>query len=137
MNPLRYLLDTDICIFVQRRQSPSALQRFGALRSGEAAMSTISFGELSVGAMKTRDPRRAVAILDDFTATVSVLPLPVEAARQYGLVRAALETKGRVIGTNDLWIAAHALASDLTLVTNNEREFRRVEGLRVENWAAA
>jgi tRNA(fMet)-specific endonuclease VapC len=77
----------------------------------------------------------AAAHLAALLETVQVLPLPLEAARRYGELRAQLQRIGQPIGSNDLWIAAHALADDLTLVTNNEREFQRVPGLRVENWA--
>jgi tRNA(fMet)-specific endonuclease VapC len=77
----------------------------------------------------------AAAHLAALLETVQVLPLPLEAARRYGALRAQLQRIGQPIGSNDLWIAAHALADDLTLVTNNEREFQRVPGLRVENWA--
>ena len=137
MKSLRYLLDTDICIYVQRRRPASAIARFEMLRAGEAAMSTISFGELMFGAMKSRDPKLAIATLFDFAAIVPVLALPDSAVEHYGRTRAQLERTGLPIGSNDLWIAAHALASDLILVTNNEREFRRIGGLRVENWVAA
>jgi len=77
----------------------------------------------------------AAAHLLALLETLQVLPLPLEAARRYAAVRAELQRIGQPIGSNDLWIAAHALADDLTLVTNNEGEFRRVPGLRVENWA--
>ena len=132
----RYMLDTDICIYVQRRRSAPALKRFEALRSGEAVMSTISLGELMFGAMKSRDQRAATETIGRFASLIPIASLPVDAATHYGSQRARLERLGTIIGSNDLWIAAHALAADLTLVTNNEREFRRVDGLRVENWAA-
>lgn len=135
MTSARYLLDTDICIYVQHRRSIPAVARFATLRAGEAVMSTISFGELTFGAMKSRDATEAVSKLIDFAQLCPIVPLPVEAAERYGRTRAQLERTGRMIGANDLWIAAHTLASDLILVTNNEREFRRVDGLRVENWA--
>jgi tRNA(fMet)-specific endonuclease VapC len=75
-------------------------------------------------------------VLDEFIAAVPALALPVEVASVYGAIRAALQARGEMIGGNDLWIAAHAKAADLTLVTNNEREFRRVPGLKIQNWAA-
>lgn len=131
-----YLLDTDICIYVQRRRSAPALKRFEALKPGEAVMSTISVGELMFGAMKSRDHRAATETIARFASLIPIASLPVEAATHYGSHRAQLERRGTPIGSNDLWIAAHALAADLILVTNNEREFRRIEGLRVENWAA-
>jgi tRNA(fMet)-specific endonuclease VapC len=78
---------------------------------------------------------RAIEQLDEFTSLVRVMPLPIEAGKRYGEIRSALESKGQIIGGNDLWIAAHAISADLTLVTNNEREFRRVPALKIANWS--
>ena len=99
-------------------------------------MSVVTYGELLYGVEKSPAPSRAFEELEEFTQWIPVLSLPSEAARAYGAIRAALETKGRIIGANDLWIAAHARALDLTLITNNEREFTRVTGLKVQNWIA-
>lgn len=99
-------------------------------------MSAISFGELMFGVMKSQDPSDAASKLREFASIVPILGLPDIAAEHYGRVRARLQASGNVIGANDLWIAAHALAENLILVTNNEREFRRVGDLRVENWVA-
>ena len=130
----RLLLDTNICIYVRGRQ-PRAIARFERLGEGEAAISVVTFGELSYGVAKSADFPKAVAGLERLIAMISILPLPADAGQIYGTLRAALEHDGELIGPNDLWIAAHAIASDLTLVTNNEREFKRVKGLRIENWA--
>jgi tRNA(fMet)-specific endonuclease VapC len=130
-------LDTNICIYVRRRHPPAVLARFGQLTFGEAVLSVVTYGELLYGVEKSSERVRALQILQEFVSVVEVLPLPVGAAATYGAVRASLESKGEIIGTNDLWIAAHALAADLTLVTNNEREFRRVSGLKIENWIAS
>jgi tRNA(fMet)-specific endonuclease VapC len=130
----RFLLDTNTCIYVRRRKPSAIMVRFQGLQPGEAALSVITYGELSLGAEKSVTPQDAFRYLQEFTDFVPVLPLPEEAGRAYGEVRAALESKGEVIGANDLWIAAHAMAAQLILVTNNEREFRRVRGLRIENW---
>ena len=132
---LKYLIDTDICIYVRLRRPPEVLERFRSLAAEEAAISIITFGELTYGAEKSRDTDRALDTLGTLTEFLEVLPMPVEAGRFYGWIRTMLERKGEMIGGNDLWIAAHAVAERLTLVTNNEREFRRVEGLAVENWA--
>ena len=131
-----YLLDTDICIYAVARRAPSVLARFDALKPGEAALSVIAFGELCTGAAKSSHPQVVWRNLAALISIAGVKPLPVEAARRYGELRAALERKGTPVGANDLWIAAHALAEGLTLVTNNEREFRRVPKLKIENWAA-
>ena len=132
----RYLLDTDICIYAVARRAPSVLARFDVLKPGEAALSVIAFGELCTGAAKSSHPQVAWKNLAALITVAGVKPLPVEAARRYGELRAALERKGTPVGANDLWIAAHALAEGLTLITNNEREFRRVPKLKIENWAA-
>jgi tRNA(fMet)-specific endonuclease VapC len=109
--------------------------RFERLEPGEVGMSIITFGELAYGAAKSSEPERALSVLERLIERVPVLALPGSAGRTYGEQRAVLEIRGIVIGSNDLWIAAHALASDLILVTNNEREFRRVNELKIENWA--
>ena len=130
----RYLLDTNICIYIRRRRPPEVLERFRALEIGEAGISIITYGELVYGAEKGDATEVALGKLDELTSLLAILPMPRQAGRAYGSVRAALEARGEIIGNNDLWIAAHAMAEDLTLVTNNEREFRRIDGLTVENW---
>jgi tRNA(fMet)-specific endonuclease VapC len=99
-------------------------------------MSVITHGELFYGAVKHPERAKALAELRELISLMPVLSLPENAPDTYGTIRADLESKGQVIGTHDLWIAAHALASDLILVTNNEKEFRRVRGLKIQNWAA-
>ncbi len=131
----RFLLDTNICIYVRRQKPEKVLRRFRALRQGEAALSVITFGELLYGAAKSVQRAEALERLEELAHLLPVLPLPEAAAEAYGIMRAELERKGEMIGNNDLWIAAHAKAAGLTLVTNNEREFRRVRGLKVQNWA--
>ena len=132
----RYLLDTDICIYIQRERPPAVLRRFRKLKAGSLAISTITWGELCFGAAQSNQRAAVSAALEDFISLVPVLPLPAASGRTYGVVRAALASHGTPIGNNDLWIAAHALADRLVLVTNNEREFRRVPRLKVENWVA-
>jgi tRNA(fMet)-specific endonuclease VapC len=132
----RYLLDTDTCIFLRRKNPPpSLIARFEKLERGQVGMSIITFGELAYGAAKSSAPDKAMSLLERLVGLVPVLALPAAAGRTYGLERAALEGKGIAIGSNDLWIAAHALADALVVVTNNEREFRRVTNLKVENWS--
>jgi tRNA(fMet)-specific endonuclease VapC len=132
-----YLLDTDICIYAMKRRSASVLARFDELLPGEALISIVGYGELLFGLSKSTHPATASSNLAVLTARAAVAMLPLEAAQQYAEIRRYLEPEGRPIGSNDAWIAAHALAAGLTLVTNNEREFRRVPGLRLENWAKA
>ena len=132
----RYLLDTNICIYIQRQRPEKVLARFQKLKPGDAAISVITWGELLYGAEKSMHRKKALQLLDEFKSFVPVLPIPVNAGNTYGAIRASLESEGKPIGNNDLWIAAHAKAAALTIVTNNEREFQRVPGLKVQNWVA-
>ena len=130
----RFLLDTNICIYIRRKKPEEVLRRFRTLKTGEAALSVITFGELVYGAEKSTQRVAALELLRELARVLPVLGLPETAAEAYGTIRAELERKGQMIGNNDLWIAAHAKAARLTLVTNTEREFQRVRGLKVENW---
>ncbi len=132
----RFLLDTNICVYIRQRRPPEILARFEKLKAGEAVLSVITYGELLYGACKSQQREIALQRLTDLVSFLHVLPIPEEAAHEYGQIRAALESKGETIGGNDLWIAAHAKAASLTLVTSNEREFKRVSGLKVQNWTA-
>jgi tRNA(fMet)-specific endonuclease VapC len=131
---VRYLLDANIVIYIRQKRPESVLRRFGRLHPGEAVISVIAYGELLYGAMKSAQRELALERLRELSSVLPALALPENAAETYGFIRADLESKGEMIDNNDLWIAAHALASGLTLVTNNEKEFRRVRGLKVQNW---
>jgi tRNA(fMet)-specific endonuclease VapC len=131
----RYLLDTNICIYIRQKRPDEVLRRFRKLRPGEAAVSVITYGELLDGATKSEHRVAALEKLRELVHLLPALSLPESAAEAYGAIRAELESKGEMIGNNDLWIAAHAVVAGLTLVTNNESEFRRVRGLRIQNWA--
>lgn len=130
----RYLLDTNICIYIAKGQPLAVRQRLEQHSIHELAMSTITVGELRFGAEKSQARARALATLEQLAQLIPPSPLPMAAAEHYGTIRAALQQQGQPIGNNDLWLAAHALAEGWTLVTNNTREFVRVPGLRVENW---
>jgi tRNA(fMet)-specific endonuclease VapC len=131
----RYLLDTNICIYIRQKRPEEVLRRFRKLRPGEAALSVITYGELLYGAAKSEQRVAALERLRELVHWLPALFLPETAAEAYGRIRAELESRGEMIGNNDLWIAAHAVAAGLTLVTNNEREFRQVRGLKMQNWA--
>lgn len=131
---LRYLLDTNIVIYVIKRKPLSALQLFND-NEGHMAISSITLAELLHGAEKSNAPVRSLATVEDFCSRLEVLPYGAKAAQHYGSIRAALERLGQPIGVNDLHIAAHARSEGLTLVSNNPREFERVEALRLDNWA--
>src|SRR6266436_5195461 len=130
----RFLLDTNICIYIRRRRPPAVLERFRQLKPGEAVLSVITYGELVYGAEKSQFREQASRLLAELAGLLPVMTLPSRAGQFYGAIRAALEAKGEMIGNNDLWIAAHAKAAELILVTNNEREFGRVPQLTIENW---
>jgi len=132
----RFLLDTNICIYIRQERPEPVLRRFRRLRAGEAALSVITYGELFFGAVKSSQSESALERLRELVRWLPALPLPETAGETYGAIRFELAAKGEMIGNNDLWIAAHAMTSGLTLVTNNEREFRRVRGLKIQNWAA-
>jgi len=131
----RFLLDTNICTYIRRKKPEEVLRRFRELKPGEAVLTVITFGELLYGAEKSAQRAAALEMLRELARVLPVLGLPETVAEAYGTIRAELERKGQMIGNNDLWIAAHAKAAGLTLVSNNEREFRRVRGLKVQNWA--
>ena len=131
----RYLLDTNICIYIRRERPPAVLNRFKMLPPGSTAISVITYGELVYGVRKSPDPEKAMAILEELIALIPVIPMASDVARTYGAIRADLAVRGELIGNNDLWIAAHAKSLEVILVTNNEKEFQRVSGLKIENWA--
>jgi tRNA(fMet)-specific endonuclease VapC len=122
------MLDTNICIYIRHRRPEEVLRRFRKLRPGEAVLSVITYGELLYGAAKSEQRVAALARLRELVHFLAAMSLPETAAEAYGTIRAQLESKGETIGNNDLWIAAHAIAVGLTLVTNKEGEFRRVRG---------
>ncbi len=130
---LKYLLDTNIVIYVIKRRPPSAMVTFNQ-HEGQMAISAITLAELVHGAEKSSDPARNLAVVDDFRSRLTVLDYGERAAHHYGSIRAALEKGGQTIGVNDLHIAAQARCDGLVLVTNNLREFARVPGLLTNNW---
>jgi tRNA(fMet)-specific endonuclease VapC len=131
---LRYLLDTNIVIYVIKRRPLQALELFN-LNAGRMAISAITLAELHHGAEKSSFPPANLAVIEDMGSRLDVLPYSAKAAQHYGSIRAALEKQGQTIGVNDLHIAAHARSEGLSLVSNNLREFERVPGLQFENWA--
>ena len=134
MTMLKYLLDTNIVIYVIKNRPLSVLDAFNR-NSGRMAISSITLAELAHGIEKSGNPARNLAVVEDFVSRLEVLPYDDRAAWQYGIIRAALEKQGTPIGVNDLHIAAHARSEGLTLVSNNLREFERVEALQLANWA--
>ena len=130
---LRYLLDTNICIYVIKRRPELVLDRFNE-NAAHLAISSITLAELLHGAEKSSQPQRTLAVVEDFCSRLDVVDYGAKAAQHYGQIRASLEQRGTSIDVNDLHIAAHARSEGLTLVSNNLREFERVDGLLYENW---
>ena len=130
---LRYLLDTNIVIYVLRQRPIEVLSTFNT-NASRMAMSSITLAELMYGAEKSSRMSENLAAVEDFCSRLQVLPYGAKAAQHYGTIRAALEKIGQPIGVNDLHIAAHARSEGLVLVTNNMWEFTRVPGLELENW---
>jgi tRNA(fMet)-specific endonuclease VapC len=131
---MKRMLDTNICSYVLRRHPPGMLERFSRLERGEVWLSAIVAAELRFGAEKLQSARFQAAV-ESWLAGFEVRVWPAHAGHHYAQVRVELERKGQTIGNMDLLIAAHALAEDAVLVTNNAREFLRVPGLAVEEWS--
>ncbi|MSQ53502.1 MAG: type II toxin-antitoxin system VapC family toxin [Betaproteobacteria bacterium] len=132
--PLRYLLDTNICIYIAKQRPPRVAERFASLAAGSVAMSLITFGELRFGVEKSVRREESLATLGRLVELIPVLEPSAAVGEIYGALRAQLERVGTPIGNNDLWIAAHAHSLGLTLVSNNTLEFERIPKLALENW---
>ena len=130
---LKYMLDTNIAIYVIKRRPPEALATFNQ-HAGQLCISSITLAELMHGVEKSAKPDHNLRQVEDFTSRLTVLEYGNKAASHYGDIRAVLERKGIPVGVNDLHIAGHARSEGLILVTNNLKEFERVEALRLENW---
>ena len=127
-------LDTNICSYVLRRHPAAMLERFAGLNRQQVWLSSIVAAELRFGAVKLGVPRFTTAV-EAWLAGFEVQAWPVQATEHYAQIRAKLERAGNIIGAMDLLIAAHALANDSVLVTNNTKEFSRIPGLAVEEWS--
>ncbi len=130
---LKYMLDTNICIYVIKKKPLGALSTFNQ-HAGMLCISSITLAELLHGASKSARAEQNLRQVEDFVSRLEVLDYDSNAASHYGDIRADLERKGMPIGVNDLHIAGHARGEGLIVVTTNEKEFTRVDGLRVENW---
>jgi len=130
---LQYMLDTNICIYVIKNYPAKLRERFNDLAE-RLCISAITLGELAYGAEKSVRQLSNLQAIEHFTARLEVLAFSARAAAHYGQLRSELERRGSPIGPHDMLIAAHARSEGLTLVSNNLREFRRVAGLRTENW---
>ena len=131
---MKYMLDTNICIYLIKRKPPKVIEKFQALNVGDIGISSITVAELQYGAAKSARQRQNQTALDLFFAPLEIAHFDVGAAQQYGSIRAQLENLGTPIGAYDLLIAGHALSLEATLVTNNIGEFSRIPELTIENW---
>jgi len=131
---LKYILDTNICIYIAKQKPIEVLKHFETLDVGEVGMSMITHAELLYGAKRSQQPQKSVETLEQLTSLIPVQPLNDSVANHYADIRANLASKGTMIGNNDLWIAAHVRSMGKILVSNNLKEFKRVQDLKLENW---
>ena len=132
---MSYLLDTNICIYIIKKKPTTVVNKLSSLPINNVGISSVTLSELYYGVDKSSRPDQNELALWEFLSILTIYSYGERAAREYGSIRSRLERHGKTIGPMDMLIAAHALSLGLVLVTNNEKEFRRVEGLRIENWA--
>ena len=130
---IKFLLDTNIVIYVLKKRPLEVLKIFNA-NASRMAISSITLSELIYGAEKSANIAKNLEAIEDFVSHLEVLPYDARASQHYGQIKAALEKKGKIIGESDIHIAAHAISQGLILVTNNLKEFKRVPNLALENW---
>ena len=131
---MMFLIDTNICIYIMNDHPPEVIQKFREIGVGNIGISSITVSELQYGACKSKQIKKNLKRLDEFLSPFEVLAYGENASNYYGKIRSNLEKQGNVIGPLDMLIAAHALSENLTLITNNEKEFNRVKALKVDNW---
>lgn len=131
---MEYLIDTNICIYILNKQPKKVLDRFEQFNTGQIAVSTISVAELNFGARKSSRKQENLERLELFLFPFEILVFDSLAAGHYGNIRQDLESRGCIIGQLDMMIAAQAIANNLTLITNNQKEFLRIQNLKLDNW---
>lgn len=129
-----FMLDTNICIYAIKQKPQKVIDRVRALKMSDLGISSIVLSELEYGAEKSSNPVQNKVALMQFLAGIDIAGYDATAARHYGEIRTYLESNGQIIGAMDILIAAHARSLGAILVTNNEKEFGRVPGLKIENW---
>ena len=134
---MKFMLDTNTCIYIIKRKPIDVIKRFEKTKISQIGISSITLSELFYGVSKSSRPKQNHMALMQFSAPLEILPYSDEAAQYYGGLRAHLEKQGTPIGSLDMLIAAHALSIASTLVTNNEKEFTRIPGLKLDNWVGA
>ncbi|NIR69195.1 type II toxin-antitoxin system VapC family toxin [candidate division KSB1 bacterium] len=133
---MKFMLDTNICIYVIKKKPRQVLDHFQKTKPGDVGISTITLSELMYGVEKSQRKRQNRLALLQFLATLEIVPYDALAAEHYGVIRSELERAGQPIGALDMLIAAHARSLNLTVVTNNVKEFSRVPALKIANWAS-
>ena len=132
---IKYMLDTNICIYIIKQKPENVIERFRQAQVSEIGVSSITLSELEYGVMKSAKSEQNKLALVQFIAPIEISAYDDVAAQHYGVIRANLERQGTPIGSLDMLIAAHALSQNSVLITNNESEFKRVSNLKIENWA--
>lgn len=132
---MKFMLDTNTCIYIIKQKPPKALKHFKAYSVGEIGISSIALAELRYGVAKSQHVQKNQEALDAFILPLEIADFDEKAAKVYGEIRAALEKAGNLIGSMDMLIGAHALSLGLTLVTNNTREFKQIKNLKVADWS--
>ena len=132
---IKYMLDTDICSYIMREKPIQVLDRFNTLKMDQFCISIITYAKFLYGVQRSANQKKHQAIVDSFILHVDILKWDQPAAEHYGQIRAELEVQGKTIGNMDMMIAAHARSKNMMLVTNNEKHFKRVESLNIDNWA--
>jgi tRNA(fMet)-specific endonuclease VapC len=132
---MKYLLDTNICIYLIKQRPPKVLNHFKAHTVGDIGISSITLAELRCGVSKSRHIEKNRQALDEFILPLEIADFDEKAAREYGTVRAGLERAGKPAGSMDMLIGAHAFALGATLVTNNTKEFKRIKNLKIVDWS--
>ena len=132
---MRYMLDTNICIYVIKHKPEKVFQKLQEVDPSDVCISSVTYAELVHGVEKSSAVDKNRLALSILLANIEILDFDVNAAEGYGKIRADLEKNGTPIGPLDMMIAGHARSLDYTVVTNNVKEFKRVSGLKIENWA--
>jgi len=131
---MRFMLDSDICIYLIKKRPESVIKRIGESLADGIVISSITLAELEFGVANSTYPEKNSNALIQMLSSIDTLPFDSRASAAYGPLRAKLQQGGLLIGSLDMLIAAHAMSLNLTLVTNNVREFSRIDSLNIENW---
>jgi len=132
---MRYMLDTNICIYIIKQKPEKVLRRFQTHSVGDIGISSITLAELRFGVEKSRQAEKNRQALDEFVLPLEIADFGEKAADSYGKIRSALEKEGKPIGSMDMLIGAHALSLGATLVTNNTGEFKHIKNLKIADWS--